>query len=214
MSLAKIDQAIATINYIIKKRQKKIDEFTRRPSLSDTQRIFIGEETELINNIQTLVKHAKNSLAEHLGKMPPQAVDLEKCVLGAAIFENPAFKAVQLFLKPSHFYNESHKEIWDATLQVGKIGLVDLKSVIAELRRKGMLESVGGHLYIVELTSAVSSSANIEYHARIIIEMAIKRELIRMSGSVLHDGYDDTTDCFELLETAEEQIKEIRSWIK
>jgi hypothetical protein len=211
--MAKFDQSITVINYILKSKKKRVDEMCLRSDLSETQRIFIGDETKLIQNVEILVKHFKMSLGEVLGKLPPQALELEVTVLGAAILERHAFDTVKKFLLPEHFYKESHKEIWKALLRLENKG-IDMASLVVELRRTGQLEGIGGAYYIAELTAGVSSSANIEYHARILVEMAIKREIILSAGVAMHDSFGDAADCFEILETLEGNIRNIRSWIK
>ena len=124
---------------------------------------------------------------QELGKLPPQALDLEEAVLGALMLEKNALTAVIEFLRPEHFYTEQHKEIYQAITDLFKASEpVDMRTVVAQLRKNGRLEVVGGAYYIAELTSRVSSAANIEYHARIIIEMAIKRELIQISSQIQH----------------------------
>ncbi len=146
-------------------------------------------------------------IAESLGKLPPQAPDLEEAVLGALMLEKNALTAVVEFLRPDHFYSEQHKEIYTAIIDLFKSSdPVDMRTVVAQLRKNGKLEIVGGAYYIAELTSKVSSAANIEYHARIIIEMAIKRELIQIASQVHHEAYEDTTDVFELLDKTEQSI--------
>src|SRR6185295_1396233 len=138
-------------------------------------------------------------ISESLGKLPPQAPDLEEAVLGALMLEKNALTAVVEFLRPDHFYSEQHKEIFTSIIDLFKASdPVDMRTVVAQLRKNGKLEIVGGAYYIAELTSKVSSAANIEYHARIIIEMAIKRELITISSQIQQDAYEDTTDVFDL----------------
>jgi replicative DNA helicase len=149
-------------------------------------------------------------ISESLGKLPPQALDLEEAVLGALMLEKNALTAVVEFLRPEHFYTEQHKEIYNAIIDLFKASEpVDMRTVVAQLRKSGKLEVVGGAYYIAELTSKVSSAANIEYHARIIIEMAIKRELIQIASQIHHDAYEDTTDVFELLDKTEQNIFQI-----
>lgn len=155
-------------------------------------------------------KLLSRELADNLGKLPPQAVDLEEAVLGALMLEKQALNAVVEFLKPEHFYVEAHQDIYSAIIELFKGSEpVDMRTVVNQLRKIGKLELVGGAYYIAELTSRVSSAANIEYHARVIIEMAIKRELIRISSQVQQDAYEDTTDVFELLDKTEQSIFEI-----
>lgn len=149
-------------------------------------------------------------ISEGLGKLPPQAVDLEEAVLGALMLEKNALNAVIEFLKPEHFYDERHKDIYAAIVELFKASEpVDMRTVVSQLRKNGKIELVGGAYYIAELTARVSSAANIEYHARVIIEMAIKRELIRIASQIHHDAYEDTTDVFELLDRTEQAVFEI-----
>jgi replicative DNA helicase len=149
-------------------------------------------------------------ISESLGKLPPQALDLEEAVLGALMLEKGALNAVVEFLKPEHFYSEAHKEIYRAIIELFKGSEpVDMRTVVNQLRKNAKLELVGGAYYIAELTSKVSSAANIEYHARVVIELAIKRELIRIASQIHHDAYEDTTDVFELLDKTEQSIFEI-----
>ena len=149
-------------------------------------------------------------ISESLGKLPPQALDLEEAILGALMLEKNALTAVIEFLRPEHFYTEQHKEIYNAITDLFKASEpVDMRTVVAQLRKTAKLEVVGGAYYIAELTSKVSSAANIEYHARIIIEMAIKRDLIQIASQIHHDAYEDTTDVFELLDKTEQNIFQI-----
>ncbi len=149
-------------------------------------------------------------LTESLGKLPPQALDLEEAVLGALMLEKNALTAVVEFLRPEHFYSDAHSLIYSAIIDLFKASdPVDMRTVVAQLRKNGKLDIVGGAYAIAELTSKVSSAANIEYHARIIIEMAIKRNLIQIASQVHHDAYEDTNDVFELLDKTEQSIYKI-----
>src|SRR5690242_11745153 len=155
-------------------------------------------------------KLLSRDISESLGKLPPQALDLEETVLGALMLEKSALNAVVEFLKPEHFYTEVHKEIYTAIIDLFKSSEpVDMRTVVNQLRKSGKIELVGGAYYIAELTSKVSSAANIEYHARVIMEMAIKRELIQVSSQIQHDAYEDTTDVFDLLDKTEQSIFQI-----
>ncbi len=149
-------------------------------------------------------------LSESLGKLPPQALDLEEAVLGALMLEKGALNAVVEFLKPEHFYSEAHQEIYRAIIDLFKGSEpVDMRTVVNQLRKNAKLELVGGAYYIAELTAKVSSASNIEYHARVVIELAIKRNLIQIASQIHHDAYEDTTDVFELLDKTEQSIFEI-----
>jgi replicative DNA helicase len=151
-------------------------------------------------------------ISESLGKLPPQAPDLEEAVLGALMLEKNALTAVIEFLRPEHFYLESHKLIYEAIIDLFKNSEpVDMRTVVQQLRKNGKLDLIDGSgaFKIAELTSKVSSAANIEYHARIVIEMAIKRNLIEIASQIHHDAYEDTTDVFELLDKTEQGIFKI-----
>lgn len=143
---------------------------------------------------------------EH-GKLPPQAVDLEEAVLGALMLEKDAVNAAIDILQPKSFYKETHQKIYSAIQHLfGKSEPVDILTVTHELKKRGELDLVGGPYYITQLTNRIASAANIEYHARIISEKYIQRELIRISTEIIHDAYDETTDVFSLLDKAEAEL--------
>lgn len=147
---------------------------------------------------------------EGLGKLPPQAVDLEEAVLGALMLEKDALTSVIDILHPESFYKESHQKIYNAIKTLfTKSDPIDLLTVTNQLRETAELELVGGAFYITQLTSKVNSAANIEYHARIVSEMSIKRELIRISSEIQKEAYEDTTDVFELLDKTEASLFEV-----
>ncbi|MGC3946967.1 MAG: replicative DNA helicase [Chryseolinea sp.] len=155
-------------------------------------------------------KLVPRDIAESLGKLPPQAPDLEEAVLGALMLEKNALNAVVEFLKAEHFYKEQHKEIYTAIVDLFKASdPVDMRTVVNQLRKTGKLELIGGAYYIAELTAKVSSAANIEYHARVIMEMSIKRDLIQVASQIHSDAYEDTTDVFELLDKTEQSVFQI-----
>ncbi len=144
------------------------------------------------------------------GKIPPQARELEEAVLGAILIEKDAISYVSDILKPESFYVDAHATIFRCIQSLfGKSQPIDLLTVTEELRKNAKLEEVGGAYYLSELTNKIASSANVEYHARIIIQKFIQRELIRISNDIIRDSYEDTTDVFDLLDTAEKRIYEI-----
>ncbi|MDB5228904.1 MAG: replicative helicase [Bacteroidota bacterium] len=144
------------------------------------------------------------------GKIPPQARELEEAVLGAILIEKDAISYVSDILKPESFYVDAHSTIFRAIQELfGKSQPIDLLTVTEELRKQAKLEEIGGAYYLSELTNKIASSANVEFHARIIIQKFIQRELIRISNDIIRDSYEDTTDVFDLLDTAEKRIYEI-----
>ena len=152
----------------------------------------------------------KKQIHESLGKVPPQALELEEAVLGALMLERDALSAIADILKPEAFYKEAHRVVYEAILFLFNDSQpVDLLTVTAQLRKDGTLEAAGGAYAVTALTTKVNSAANVEYHARIIIEMAIKRELIRVSGEIQTKAYEETTDVFDLLDQTEGALFEI-----
>lgn len=144
------------------------------------------------------------------GKVPPQAKELEEAVLGAIMLEKTAFDSAVKILKPECFYVEAHQRIFRAMQSLStKNQPIDILTVAEELRFKEELEMVGGAYYVTKLTNAVVSSAHIEAHARIILQKFIQRELIRISGEIIGDAYEDSTDVFDLLDDAESKLFEI-----
>lgn len=137
------------------------------------------------------------------GKIPPQARELEEAVLGAILIEKDAFAFISNILTPEYFYVDAHATIFRIMqLLVINSEPIDLLSVTERLRKEAKLEEVGGAFYLSELTNKIASSANVEYHARIIIQKFIQRELIRISNDIIRDSYEDTTDVFDLLDTS------------
>ncbi len=144
------------------------------------------------------------------GKVPPQAKDLEEAVLGAIMLEKNAFDAVIEILKPECFYVDAHQRIFNAMQSLAnKSQPIDILTVAEELRSREELEMVGGPYYVTKLTNTVVSSANIDAHARIILQKFIQRELIRISGEIIGDAYEDSTDVFDLLDDAENKLFQI-----
>src|SRR4029078_59588 len=144
------------------------------------------------------------------GKVPPQAKDLEEAVLGAIMLEKNAFDTVAEILKPECFYVEAHQRIYRAMQSLAqKSQPIDILTVVEELKRKEELEMIGGPYYVTKLTNMVVSTANIDAHSRIILQKFIQRELIRISGEIISDSYEDSTDVFDLLDDAESKLFEI-----
>lgn len=144
------------------------------------------------------------------GKLPPQSLDMEEAVIGALLLEKDALHRVIDILQPQMFYKDANRDIFETILELFQDSdPVDILTVKNALRKGGKLERSGGPLYLTELTSRVASAANIEYHARIVAEKFILRSLIKVSDSVIHSAYDETTDVFELLDEAEQNLFQI-----
>lgn len=144
------------------------------------------------------------------GKVPPQAVDMEEAVLGAVMLDKEAAITILDILKPESFYRDTHQKIFRAIADLtAREFAVDLYTVTEELRSTGELDSVGGPVYLTQLTSKVASSAHVEYHARIVSQKYIQRELIRVATEIQNRSFDDTYDITELLDYSEDSIFQI-----
>ena len=166
------------------------------------------ESKEFLKNIRGKSIQVGNNL--DLGKLPPQAVDLEESVLGALMLEKDALTDVIDILKPENFYRDANKEIYQSIIDLfNDSEPIDLLTVTSQLKKNGKLDYVGGSLYVTQLTTKVNSASNIEYHARIILEQSIKRQLIEVSSEVQKEAYEDTSDVFDLLDNTEQSLFDI-----
>ena len=144
------------------------------------------------------------------GKIPPQAIDLEEVVLGAMMIDKKGVDEVIDILSPEAFYKEAHKHIFEAIFKLFESSEpVDLLTVSSQLKKDEKLDLVGGDIYLISLTQRVSSSAHIEFHARIILQKFIQRSLIKISNEIIEEAYDETKDVFDLLDNAEAKLYEV-----
>ncbi|MET3535488.1 replicative DNA helicase [Chryseobacterium limigenitum] len=144
------------------------------------------------------------------GKMPPNAVDFERLVIGTFLIDKKGLDHSIDLLTPEVFYDPRHQVIFTTILKLYEGNHpVDLMTIIQELKKEEKLLLAGGDHYIVELTMGVSSSAHIEYHVRVILEKYILRSLINVSANVIDSSYKESTDVFELLDKAEQSFFEI-----
>ena len=144
------------------------------------------------------------------GKIPPQAIDLEEVVLGAMMIDKKGVDEVIDILSPEAFYKDAHKYIFEAIFKLFENSEpIDLLTVSSQLKKDEKLEMVGGDFYLISLTQRVSSSAHIEFHARIILQKYIQRSLIKISNEIIEEAYDETKDVFDLLDNAEAKLYEV-----
>ncbi len=149
-------------------------------------------------------KEAFESLA---GALPPQAVELEEAVLGALMLEKDAVVAVQEVLTAEAFYKESHQIIYTAVSELSmELNPIDLYTVTEKLKQKRQLTAVGGASFLAQLTQKVGSAAHVEFHARIIAQKYVQRELIRASTEIQRRSYDESMDVTDLIDAAESEI--------
>jgi replicative DNA helicase len=144
------------------------------------------------------------------GKIPPQAIDLEEVVLGAMMIDKKGVDEVIDILNSEAFYKESHQYIFEAILSLFENSEpIDLLTVSSQLKKNNRLELAGGDFYLISLTQKVSSSAHIEFHARIILQKYIQRSLIKISNEIIEESYDETKDVFDLLDKAEAKLYDV-----
>jgi replicative DNA helicase len=144
------------------------------------------------------------------GKIPPQAIDLEQVVLGAMMIDKKGVDEVIDILSPEAFYKEAHQYIFEAIFKLFENSEpVDLLTVSSQLKKDEKLDIIGGDFYLISLTQRVSSSAHIEFHARIILQKYIQRSLIKISNEIIEEAYDESKDVFDLLDNAEAKLYEV-----
>ena len=158
---------------------------------------------------KTVRSNDQDQLAQ-LGRLQPQAVELEKAVLGACIIEQDAFATVSDFLQPHSFYDSKHQVIFQAIQSLAAANSpVDLLTVTEQLQKSGDLEQAGGAAYVAELSRSMLSSAHLEYHARIVAQKALARDLISYTSGIQKMAFDETQDIESLMQLAEGQLFEL-----
>lgn len=142
----------------------------------------------------------KNLATSTMGKIPPQATDLENYILGTVMLERGKIYEVIDTLTPEMFYHESNKNVFRAIAHLySQNKPFDPISVTQQLRDLGVLEITGGAYYITTLTNGVTGTENIEFWGRIVMEKFLARELIRASSEAIQEAYEDTADPFDVL---------------
>ena len=143
-------------------------------------------------------------------RVPPNNLRAEESVLGAMLLSREAIAEVVETLDPDHFYKPAHGLIFRAMIGLfERSEPVDLITLTEELRRRGDLERVGGELVLTELTDNVTTAANVEYHAHIVLEKSLMRQLITTSADVMSRAYKESEDALGLLDQAEQKIFDI-----
>jgi replicative DNA helicase len=147
------------------------------------------------------------NLSYELGKIPPQATELEEAVLGAMILESESIDRVKALIPPEAFYKESHRIICEAIYDLHKrIDPVDTLTLVEELKQRGKLDQVGGPYFLTQLTDKVASAAHVEYHAKVVLEKYVSREVIRLSTNGQEQAFRSDVD---IMETIAEALKSL-----
>jgi len=157
--------------------------------------------SKLFDNARIYATAKKRTMITDTSRVQPQAIPMEEAVLGALMLDRDAYGVVCSVLQPDCFYHTAHQHIYRAICDLAnRSSPVDLLTVTEELKSTGKLDAIGGGYYIVELSNRVASAANVEAHARIIAEMHIRREVIRVATETLQNAYGPSVDAFELLD--------------
>ncbi|HOH95771.1 MAG TPA: DnaB-like helicase N-terminal domain-containing protein, partial [Candidatus Enterocola sp.] len=145
-----------------------------------------------------------------MGKLPPQAPELEEAVIGALMLEKDAYFDISEILRPESFYNDHHRYIFEAITQLAlQRKPIDMLTVGEQLKVMGKLEEAGSQIYLAELTSKVASATSIVYHSQIIAQKYLARELIRVATDIQTKAFDEKTDVDDLMQNAEGQLFEV-----
>ncbi len=152
---------------------------------------------------------------QHLERMPPQAIEIERAVLGAMMFEQRAIVHAVEILDSSCFYDTTHSQTFEAIMDLfERGGAVDQFTLAEELKRRDQLDDVGGAIYLAELVAKVATSANIDVHARIVLEKALNRRLIETASDIIEQAYKGSDDVLELVDRAEQHLFAISgNWV-
>ena len=145
-----------------------------------------------------------------LGRKAPQSIEMEKAILSAIMIDKDAIDTVREILTENSFYLPSHQKIFIAALKISSRNEpIDLGLIAEQLSSDGVLEMCGGPAYLIELSNTVASSANVEFHSRIVAQKYIQRELIKLGNDTIKNGYDNTKDVFETLDETEAKIYQL-----
>ncbi len=151
----------------------------------------------------------KVQFIEH-GKLPPQNIECEENVIGSILIESHCLHSIVGLLSPDVFYKESNQVIYEAIINLyDNNKSIDLSTVTNQLRKNGKLEVAGGAFNITMLTSRIASSANVMDYVKVLLEKFIARKLIQTSTEIIRNAFEDSTDIFELLDSAEVEMSKV-----
>ena len=147
---------------------------------------------------------------EDVTRIPPHSVESEQSILGSILLDKDAIITVSETIRPSDFYKEAHKIIYECMLKLSnKNEPIDLITLTEELKKQGHLDDVGGISYITSLSTIVPTTSNVKYYADIVKEKSVLRQLIKASNDIINLGYENSVKVEEVLERAEKRIFDI-----
>ncbi|HUW21722.1 MAG TPA: replicative DNA helicase [Candidatus Bathyarchaeia archaeon] len=140
-------------------------------------------------------------------KIPPHNLETEQSILGAILIDKDAIVSVAEFLRPQHFYSESHQVIFEAALDLYEERKpIDIVTLSEKLRKKRNLTKIGGRSYLAELAEKVPTAANIESYGKIVKDDYIKRALISTAGEIAERAFDESSEADQVMDLAEQAI--------
>jgi len=181
----------------LKQEAIKMDAWFKDDTKRENYRNIKEKQLLTLQNVILALNEKEQSIFEK-SIIFPHSKDLEQIILGAILLESDAYDKVS-FLKPEHFYFENHKQIFDVCSSVQKC---DIITVAEKLKYQ-----CGGPAYLAEMTNRVASTANLEMHARILIQKHIQRELIKVSIEMINTIMSDTEDVFDTVKNHMANIK-------
>ncbi len=139
--------------------------------------------------------------------VPPQDIDAEKAIIGAILMDQESLTSIVQTLKPEHFYKQAHSDIYSCIFELfEKREPIDLVTLTAQLKSRGLFDKVGGVAYLTDLASGIPTTANIVQYAKIVGEHYIKRMLISAATKVSQSAFDETGDIRKILDETEQAI--------
>jgi len=165
---------------------------------------------EQSNNNTNVRRRRQQAIDTTYAHVQPQATEMERAVLGALMIDKDAYAVVCELLSPESFYEPRNQKVYSAIQELSMHeSPVDVWTVTEQLARQGDLEDVGGPGYVTEISSRVASSANVEYHARIIAQKSLARQLISFASTIQTKAFDETIDVDDLMQEAEGSLFEL-----
>ncbi|MFY8001330.1 MAG: replicative DNA helicase [Candidatus Kapaibacteriota bacterium] len=159
------------------------------------------------NRLRTSAGANVLQLAAMGDKVPPHSSDAEAAVLGAVMLDRNALSKATEVLEADSFYKETHRKIFEVMLAMSERNItIDIVSLAEELRRRSMLDAVGGTFALLQINAGTPTAANVDHYLRIVQEHALKRQLIGAASDVLARAYDPATDALEEIDKAESEI--------
>ena len=173
---------------------------------------FAENHSPMAENNSNTTKRRKSSVKvdNTYGHLQPQATDIERAVIGALMIDKDAFSLVSEIIRPETFYEPRNQKIYQAIQNLNMTERpVDIMTVTEELKSQGTIDDIGGPGYLLDISDRVASSANVEYHAHILAQKFLARQLIQFASRVEEKAFDDTVDVDALMQEAEGSLFEI-----